>query len=111
MAPPQYGTQMWAVRDDFAGALADAMKRSQADDIDLWFIGKAPCDVSFTSHTLAGQGGHVSDCAREATGGAGAARSEYPVPDINFPELRLRRYSEWPGLREKLWGWHIGRHK
>ena len=43
--------------------------------------------------------------------GLALLENEYPVTDINFPELRLRRYSEWPGLREKLWGWHIGRHQ
>ena len=66
-ALPYYGTQMFAVRGDFCDPLAAHMSAFPANDIDMYFIGPAPCQLGCTSRSLAGQKGHASDCDTKRT--------------------------------------------
>ena len=103
--PPFYGTQMWAVRQDYLKILHEDMKwRQVRSDIDMYLMFKAPVQrkICYSSTSLAGQGGHVSDCNV-----AGAHKATWTVPMVNIhdvEELPLQ-----PVCRESMWKGYVGR--
>ncbi|CAE7285930.1 unnamed protein product [Symbiodinium microadriaticum] len=103
--PPFYGTQMWAVRQDYLKILHEDMKwRQVRSDIDMYLMFKVPVQrkICYSSTSLAGQGGHVSDCNV-----AGAHKATWTVPMVNIhdvEELPLQ-----PVCREPMWKGYVGR--
>ena len=94
--PPKYGTQMFSIRGDFCEDLASHMQQSPPCDIDMYFLGIAPCSLGCTSLSVAGQGVHASDCSTK-----GEYRNAWLVEAVPAQSLSLsivdqkHRTQEW----------------
>jgi hypothetical protein len=103
-SPPMYGTQMFAVRGDFCDELASHMKAFPANDIDMYFLGPAPCRLGSTSISVAGQGAHTSDCCT-----TGKYKQAWHVEPPAVEQLTLKYVDEHHRLTQ--WSAYVGRSR